>query len=283
MSFPDLTASDVLDPDFQDSLIETIAELTGIDASFISLLFGRRTASVTAQIQTASTTVAASASSAVTASVSSGAFTTMLNADLATTSYSGATVTAPTVTVYTVYDGSSSSSSEFYEHGWFVGLCAGVGFLLLGAIVAAIVFVKRRNQSRSLKEFDNVGVGGHMDHEVSGSSPKHSSSLSMKPDEQPDSEHPDWDHGNRFVGKQDEFGLEAHEIEMSGLASKSDDHAIRETYDDLVDASSFKMQSEDIFDLNATEGEDEIAVNLQIEGEDEFAVQLSPKHNSTRN
>merc|ERR1719424_1863407 len=123
-----------------------------------------------------------------------------------------------------------------------------------------------------------------MDHEVSGivinasgSSPKHSSSLSMKPDE-----HPDSDHGNSFVGKQDEFGLEAHEIEMSGLASKSDDHAIRETYDDLVDASSFKMQSEDIFDLNATEGEDEIAVNLQIEGEDEFTVQLSPKHNSTR-
>jgi len=283
MSFPDLTASDVLDPDFQDSLIETIAELTGIDASFISLLFGRRTASVTAQIQTASTTVAASASSAVTASVSSGAFTTMLNADLATTSYSGATVTAPTVTVYTVYDGSSSSSSEFYEHGWFVGLCAGVGFLLLGAIVAAIVFVKRRNQSRSLKEFDNVGVGGHMDHEVSGivinasgSSPKHSSSLSMKPDEQPDSEHPDWDHGNSFVGKQDEFGLEAHEIEMSGLASlasKSDDHALRETYDDLVDASSFEMQSEDIFDLNVTEGEDEIAVNINLE----------PKHNTTRN
>lgn len=283
MSFPDLTASDVLDPDFQDSLIETIAELTGIDASFISLLFGRRTASVTAQVQTASTTVAASASSAMTASVSSGAFTTMLNADLATTSYSGATVTAPTVTVYTDGSGSSSSSSEFYEHGWFVGVCAGVGFLLLGAIVAAIVFVKRRNQSRSLKEFDNVGVGGHMDHEVSGivinasgSSPKHSSSLSMKPDEQPDSEHPDWDHGNSFVGKQDEFGLEAHEIEMSGLASlasKSDDHAIRETYDDLVDASSFEMQSEDIFDLNATEGEDEIAVNINLE----------PKHNTTRN
>jgi len=263
MSFPDLTASDVLDPDFQDSLIDIIAELTGIDASFISLLFGRRTASVTAQVQAASTSEAASASSAVTASVTSGGFTTSLNSALATTSYSGATVTTPTVTVSTESTStSSSSSSEFYEEAWFLGVCAGVGFLLLGAIVAAIVFTNYKRRNQSLKEFDNVGVTGDTAPlyeasgiviDASGSSPKHSSSLSMKPDS--------------FIGKQNEIGLEAHEIEMSGLAPNSDDHIIRESYDEPVDF--LQMQSEDV-DLNTTQGEDA------------FAVDLSPKHNTTR-
>jgi len=262
MSFPSLTDSDTRDPDFQDSLIVTIAETTEVNASSISIQ-GRRTASVSAQIQAASASVAASASSAVTSSVSSGAFTTSLNSALASTSYSGAIVTAPTAIVTTSSSSSSSSSSEFYEETWFLGVCAGVGLLLLVATVAAIAFVKRRS-NKSLKEFDNVGVGGHTRHEASGivihagtptSSPRHTSSLLMKSEEQPD-----WDNRNSFVGNQDEIGLDT-EVEMS-------DHMMRESFD--APAATFHMRSEDV-DLN------------EMQGKDAFSkVDLSPRNNSTR-
>eukprot|EP00656_Telonema_subtile_P034406 TRINITY_DN38492_c0_g1_i6.p1 TRINITY_DN38492_c0_g1~~TRINITY_DN38492_c0_g1_i6.p1 ORF type:complete len:430 (-),score=42.29 TRINITY_DN38492_c0_g1_i6:162-1451(-) len=139
-----VSTSDAKDPDFQNALKITLAGILGIAKGHIALIFSsRRTTTVTYQAQATSQAQASAASAAVASST--GVMTT-LNANLASTGYSGATPTGvtaatPTITAVGVTSSDESSSDDTVL---IVGLAVG-GAVLVAVIIVAFVVWSRKS------------------------------------------------------------------------------------------------------------------------------------------
>lgn len=128
-------------------MIALIAQLTGISADFIVLVFSfRRTTTVAYQAQAASESQAASASSSVSSTSSSGVLSG-LNTQLAASGYtgttpSGVTSTAPLVTSNAHAAKAASGGGGGGDTNWVLYVIIGSVALVVAGAIAAVIFVK---------------------------------------------------------------------------------------------------------------------------------------------
>lgn len=180
-----MTADDVQDPDFQDSLKQVISDLTGVAPSAITLIFTRRDTTVSAELSVEDESAATSASSAVEQSASSGSMTTSLNTALAGTSYSGTMVSSVSASVSTASSSNaapaSTSSDAFYSEIWFFCVVGILGVALVVGIVAAVVVLRTRKPKGPLVASEPKGKLGSVGIGAAGADT--SNPMAMKPDD----------------------------------------------------------------------------------------------------